>query len=370
MKLKITHGLPIGCSKCVIPENYAGARFYSVDNNPTCNFCLNHQEREFLGEQQLIADLSLEDEEQVGVTVSGGKDSLYTWMWLVDNLGPEKVVAFNHNKIGFVHPLAQENLKRSEKILGSELMQFHDEKMLPRFRNNLAALLSRPDSAMVRVALCAGCRIGISGKMFELGKNKNISKFVSSASYLELAPFKAALMKAKSDGSEKEGLLIGLNENPLYNQGDSLEAIMIDDEHCHETQLSGKKGFRLYPEIRYFDFTDYIPNIPSKYEKIVKERLGWQRPERSWHFDCMIESFKDLFYYGILGYTETDFKLSSMIRYNLISREEAIKQLLEARRKIINSREGIFSLMQDLGVRGLISQVNDFYRNSSFLSEK
>jgi glucosamine--fructose-6-phosphate aminotransferase (isomerizing) len=367
--LKIEVGLPLGCDRCVLPEGYAGAIFINKNGETVCNFCLDYKEPTFLGGEQLIQDLDLKENEQVGVTVSGGKDSLYTWMWLVENLGVDKVVAFNHQKVGLVHPIAEENLGRAKDILGSELIQVRDEEMLPRFRKNLAVFLAKPDPAMVRVALCAGCRVGISGSLFSIGEARGITKFVSAASYLELAPFKAATIKAKGGGDEREGLLVGLAENPLYDHDDNIRVIMLEDDHCHKTQLTGGGSFRLYPNIRYFDFDQYFPNIPSHTEAEVKEKLGWARPERSWHFDCLIEQFKDSFYYGLVGYTETDFNLSAQIRHGLLTREEAVQQLLQAREKVINSRVDIFNLMRQLNVEHLIPQVKGFYQTSPFLSE-
>lgn len=363
------NGLPFACEKCVLPKGGAGVNFFHNGNSgKICNFCSEHQEPTFLGEERLICDLNLDTNEQIGITVSGGKDSLYVWMKLVDLLGSNRVIAFNHRKVGLVHPIAEENLARAEKILGSKLIQFSDAKMLPRFHKNLSALLANPDPAMVRVALCAGCRFGISGEMFALGEERDITKFVSAASYLELAPFKAAIMKSKGNGDEKTGLLKGVKENPLYYHSDNIQTIMQDDRHCHKTQLSGKKSFDLYPQIQYFDFDRYVPNVPSQYEAAVKERLNWHRPERSWHFDCLIESFKDIFYYGTLGYTETDYNLSAMVRHKLLSRNEAERQLLEYRKKLINSEEEIAELMNKLGVKSLIPQMENFYQNSVFLS--
>lgn len=366
---KTVSGLPFACEICVLPKGCAGVKFsYNGNGGKVCDFCSEHQEPSFLGDEQLVCDLDLGIGEQVGITVSGGKDSMYVWMRLVDLLGPDKVVAFNHRKVGLVHPIAEDNLARAEKVLGSELVQFSDTKMLPRFRKNLSALLANPDPAMVRVALCAGCRFGISGKMFALGEKRGIAKFVSAASYLELAPFKAAIMRSKGNGDEKAGLLRGIEENPLYCHSDNIQTVMLDDRHCHKTQLAGGESFDLYPQIQYFDFDRYIPNIPSQYEAAVKERLDWRRPERSWHFDCLIESFKDIFYYGALGYTETDYNLSAMVRHGLLSRDKAINQLLKYRTKLINSREEIIELMDKLGVKSLTSQMEDFYQNSVFLS--
>lgn len=363
-------GLSLGCNRCILPHSYTGATFRIENNETVCNFCLDHNESRFLGKEQFIRDLNLEKDEQVGVTVSGGKDSSYAWMWLVENLGAKKVVAFNHQKLGLVHPIAEDNLRKATTILGSKLIQVRDKKMLPRFRKNLAVFLAKPDPAMVRVAFCAGCRVGISGSLFSIGEARGITKFVSAASYLELAPFKAAIMKAKGEGNERQGLLVGLTENPLYNHDDNLKVIMLEDDHCHKTQLSGGGSFRLYPNIRYFNFDQYFPNIPSQIEAIIKEKLGWTRPERSWHFDCLIEQFKDLFYYGLLGYTETDYNLSAQIRHHLLTREEAVQQLIQARDVVINSRDNIFELMEQLKVGHLIPQVEEFYQTSPFLSER
>lgn len=133
--------------------------------------------------------------------------------------------------------------------------------------------------------------------------------------------------------------------------------------------MTGGGSFKLYPNIRYFDFDQYFPNIPAHTEAVVKEKLGWTRPERSWHFDCLIEQFKDLFYYGLLGYTETDYNLSAQIRYGLLTREEAVQQLLQARIKVIDSKSDIFDLMRQLEVGHLIPQVEEFYQTSPFLSE-
>jgi len=303
----------------------------------------------------------------VGVTVSGGKDSLYAWLWLVDHLGPDRVIAFNHDKLGMVHPLAERNLAAASEALGSELIRVQDLGFAPRFQANLKALLLKPDPAMVRVALCAGCRFGITGALFTAGRDRGITKFVNAASYLELAPFKPALMLAKGEGSERHGLLRGLSENAAYEHSDNHAVIMRDDDHCHETQLSNGAAAARYPGVQYFDFDEYLPNVPNHSESVVRQRLKWSRPARSWHFDCQVEVFKDVFYYGLLGYTETDNHLSALVRHGLASREEAVNRLEEARDLIIHGLPAVLSLMDELGTGDLQSVMTSFYDESPFL---
>lgn len=359
---------PIGCDECVLVEGYAGATFKRTTRGRICNFCRDFREREFLGKEALIENLSLKANEKIGVTVSGGKDSTYVWLWLCENFGSDRVVAFNHKKVGLVHPFAEKNLESARKELGSKLIQLVDHKFLARFKNNLRALLSQPDAAMVRVALCAGCRFGISGDLFREAAKLGIRRVINGASYLELAPFKRELLRIKGDGNETRGLLRGLEENTFYYLPGNLMTAIRDSEHRHTTHLSEGKGKRFYPNVTYLDFYRYFPNIPKKIEKEIVGKLGWQRPkEDDWHFDCLVAEFKDLFYYGMLGYSEIDYRLCEMIRYNIISRDAALTKLRRSRKQIIANIDPIFNFLRKIGSADLIPQLKRFIDRSKYL---
>ena len=218
------------------------------------------------------------------------------------------------------------------------------------------------------VALCAGCRYGITGNLYRLADEKyKIKKFVSAASYLELAPFKAELLKEKGNGNNKYGLLKGLIENEKYNFDDNIEIILNDDDLAYKSISNGKKTIsHEFKNYKLFDLDDYIENNPDEYEKAVTERLSWKRPEKSWHFDCIIEEFKDFFYYGTLGYTENEFKLSQMIRYNLISRDDALKEIYHYRNKMKNSLKTILQLLDELHLSYLNDEFIQFFKNSKY----
>ncbi|MFR1295502.1 MAG: hypothetical protein ACLSBH_08770 [Coprobacillus cateniformis] len=121
-----------------------------------------------------------------------------------------------------------------------------------------------------------------------------------------------------------------------------------------------------FKNYKLFDLDDYIENNPDEYEKAVTERLSWKRPEKSWHFDCIIEEFKDFFYYGTLGYTENEFKLSQMIRYNLISRDDALKEIYHYRNKMKNSLKTILQLLDELHLSYLNDEFIQFFKNSKY----
>lgn len=72
----------------------------------------------------------------------------------------------------------------------------------------------------------------------------------------------------------------------------------------------------------------------------------------------------------IAGYTETEFKLSQMIRYNLLTREEAIDQLESYYATMDNSIDNIIDLLESMDMEYLKDDVIKFYNNSKYFRKK
>lgn len=307
------------CTNCglllIYPESYNGTS--------TCNYCNKFNRKTFKGESALIQ--KLDSESLFAVTVSGGKDSLYVWNWAVSTFGPEKVIAFNHHKTNAVDPLAIQNIASASKILNSKVVYINDDTFFPRFLRNLKTYIHNPNPAILRAVICAGCRFGISHLIFEECKKYDIQKVVNGSSYLELAPFKGHAMKSLGNGNETRGLLNGLSACDDYLTQDNLSTIIQDHFNCHAAHLSNKKNI---DGIEYIDFFDYLENKPNEIRETAISKLDWKHPDnQTWHFDCVVENFKQLFYYLAYGYTELDYKYSEMVRYGLLTRDDAIRQL-------------------------------------------
>lgn len=326
------------CTSCLLPHSYKSI-FFPKSSGGTCNFCLGHKRRIFKGVGMFIQDINLKEGERVGVTVSGGKDSIYVWSRLVELFGLKKVVAFNHSKNGFVHSLAITNLQQMESQLNSELVIVEDEDFQERFKYNFENFLKFPDPAMIKVILCMGCRFGIYGQMFKAGAKRNICKFVEGGSYLERCSFKFDLLEEKGRGSYKQGLLNGLDICGNRNR----ECVEIDHENWKSPKLFNQKGFLEYDSIQCFNFFQYFENNPDLIKAHVENVYGWSSPKRNWHFDCKMEIINDLLYLSFLGYTENDSNLSMMIRYGLLKRDEAMERIMDINRGIINSKEEVAS---------------------------
>lgn len=358
------------CDCCILPSNYKWSSAIIENNKRKCKYCQEFKIHRFLGKDSFISDLDLKDNERVCIAVSGGKDSVFAWKKLVEMLGSDKVVACAYVKNRLTHKYAIENIKEASRILNSKCYILEDSDAYIRFKKNLESLLNKPDPSMVRVALCSGCRYGITKNIYDYIYDKEgITKYVSAASYLELAPFKEELLIEKGLGSSKDGLIKGLLENDGYSFGCNKDIILRDHDFKYKGNLSTGGNFTNFGKYRLYDFDLYFENNPEEIEKEISRELNWKRPERSWHFDCLIEQFKDFFYYGLLGYTETNFKLSAMIRNNLISRVDAVNELKRYEEKLENSLCDIIDLMRELEVDYLIPKMKDFYSKSIYLNK-
>lgn len=349
------------CEKCGLLLSYPNA--INCDGQKVCNYCKGFKRKIFLGEEKLIKRLNSED--QIGVTVSGGKDSIYLWYWAVSHFGPDKVIAFNHRKVNATNDLAVENIQNATQILKSKVVIIEDYEFYPRLINNLNTYINNPNPAILRAVLCAGCRNGISNRIFEECRKYNIKKVINGASYLELAPFKGYHMAKYGDGSEIKGLLKGLMENVKYLTKDNLEVIIKDHYNCHLTNLSNKGNEY---NVEYINFFDYFDNNPREIKKVVISELNWKHPEdQTWHFDCIIEDFKQLFYYISYGYTELDYKYSEMVRYQLLSREAAIDLLNKGNIRIKHSYFKLRGFLQTVNYDEKTIQKFDQMCEMSFL---
>ena len=356
------------CQNCGMTCRYLNA-FHHSDRKTGCSICRDRGEKAFKGLEALKRDIDLQPGERIGVTTSGGKDSIHALSVMVDLFGSDRVAALTHHKVGLTDPIAEENLRKAVSILGTELITVEETKMQERFRRNLALLIRNPDPAMVRVVLCAGCRYGITEELYRKGEQAGIRKYVSAASYLELAPFKEELLAMHGEGDTDRGFEALMKRYREYDYDDNLFYIRRDNGYKYKSNRSDDRGGLKdrVNEYHLFDLDNYLENNPEQIERYVAERLGWQRNERSWHFDCIIEEVKDMFYYGMLGFTETDFKLAGMVRYGLMTVEEARRQLSIVRWQLEHSYPKMEQFFIRFGLSDSLTDLRRFYRESRYL---
>lgn len=354
-----------GCTACGLTAAY---QFDEIGKNGECKYCRGFERRSFKGKEKLLEDIALQPGEKIGVTVSGGKDSIYMLGVLQELLGADRILAFTFYRPGITSETAMDNVRKTVEKLGTELVVYTDREAYARFRRNFEILLEKPNAAAVRVLLCAGCRYGITAQLYAEGQKRNIRKYFSAASYLELAPFKEELLEALSPrGDSDDGLERLIAEYPALDYGDNLAIIRRDQHYKYKNNQTMRGHLLVGPDIQLFDFDDYFENNPELIEKTVIQRYGWRKTNRSWHFDCIIEDIKDVFYYGLLGYTEMDFKTAAMVRYGLLTKEQAHEIIAAFDRKIANSYGQMAECLKLHQLTHRMPQLDMFYKNSPYL---
>lgn len=362
---KLKPGGSSGCAVCGLTAAY---QFNEIGKTGECKYCRGFERRSFKGGEKLLEDLALQPGEKIGVTVSGGKDSIYMLGVLQELLGADLILALSFYRPGLTSETAMDNIRKTAGILGTELLTVTDREAYARFRRNFEILLENPNAAAVRVLLCAGCRYGVTARLYAEGQKRNIRKYFSAASYLELAPFKEELLEALSPrGDSADGLERLIAEYPALNYDDNLAIIRRDHHYKYKNNQTMRGQLHVGPDIQLFDFDDYFENNPEQIEKTVIQKYGWQKTNRSWHFDCIIEDIKDVFYYGLLGYTEMDFKTAAMVRYGLLTAERAHEIIAAFDRKIANSYGQMAEFLKQHQLTHRMPQLDMLYKNSPYL---
>jgi len=359
-----TQGRP-GCAACGLTAAYP---FAAIDKNGECKYCRGFVRRSAKGKEGLLKDLALQPGERIGVNVSGGKDSIYMLGVLQELLGAERILVLTYYRPGITSEIALDNVRRTAEILGTELLVYTDGEAYARFRRNFELLLENPRAEAIRVLLCAGCRYGITAQLYAEGQKHHVRKYISAASYLELAPFKEELLEALSPrGDGEDGLERLIREYPALDHGDTLEVIRRDHHYKYKNNETLRGQLPVSPDIRLFDFDDYFENDPERIEKAVVQKYGWRKTDRSWHFDCIIEDIKDVFYYGLLGYTEMDFKAAAMVRYGLLTLDRAQEIVALHNRKIADSYAQMAERLRQHRLAHMLPQLDSFYQSSPYL---
>ena len=186
--------------------------------------------------------------------------------------------------------------------------------------------------------------------------------------FAALAPMAGVADRAMREICRENGAAYAVGELASakgISLGDKKSATYLsvsDTERPYGSQLFGCE-----PEVMAEAAKMAEQNNPDFIEQELKQKFNWKSTERSWHFDCIIEEFKDMFYYGLLGYTETNFKLAAMVRYNLISKQDAQESIRKSNEDLKHSYTKMENMLKEYGMADSISDLKAFYQSSKYL---
>jgi hypothetical protein len=345
------------CTNCILPESYPGIKF---DDAGVCNYCLNHTKWSYKGKPAL--DEFLEPFCNRGVKydcvvgVSGGRDSSYMLYYLIKEYDLS-IIAYTADH-GFIPEIAKRNMKTMTDSLGVELVTEEHDYLRKCVTNNVSAWLEKPSPAMVPM-ICSGCKFGGPRGLLEFAKKNRIPLVaVGIDTPVERANLKQAFFATNPVGrnfgnnrtlSMLSGLTYEFARNPSYFSQSSI-AVYVKEYFYFFTLEALQK--RLYPEQTILNLYQYIEWNEDTILTTLKNELGWQLDPRSastWRFDCRLSYLKNYLYRESLGFTEKDDGYSTMIRENMITRDEALERI-----KVENiiPEDILIELLEDIGLSG------------------
>ncbi len=305
-----------------------------------CNYCLDHKKWSYMGKEKL--DEFLEPFRNKGerydcvVGVSGGRDSSYMLYYLATEYDL-RAVAYNADH-GFIPEVAKANIKRMTDTLGVELVTEETDLLKRCVKNNVSAWLRRPSPAMVPM-ICCGCKLGGPRGLLEFAKKNKIPLVaVGIDTPVERANLKWGFYAANPlsryvRNNRQLSLLIGLlyelAKNPLYLVPKAIPVYVGEYLYYFNLNIEGIQGLR-YPDQTILNLYRYVEWNEDKILSMINTELGWrQDPDSawSWRFDCKMSYLKNYLYLKSVGFTEKDDGLSTMIREDMITREEALERL-------------------------------------------
>lgn len=352
------------CSKCILPESIPGIHF---DRNGVCNYCHNNfPNYSPKGEEELLKFITNQIKQKSTadclVGLSGGKDSTFTLYTLKERFGL-KVEAFTYIHEGSTD-FSVKNAINVCKSLGVKhhIVSLKKEKHLRTFKGFFTAFTKKPSSTIAGMT-CVACKhLHIFG--MKIAKERGIPIVVWSNSPLEYPPFLALKYKADSTNQFQRESVVKGAVLLLYELSRTID-FPITFLKYFDVTLPGclaafptSKYLRYrYPSVVPLFFYDYIKWEPRKIKQIIQEKVHWENPTigEDWHSDCLFNYFKEYMFLKMFGASYTDAYLSNQIRYNLLTREEALTELKLSRE---NNLKGILYAIEKLNLNSLKNKID------------
>jgi len=292
------------CSACILPADYPNISF---DPSGRCNYCQKwfsrYQSIDFEAQMKLLANILSKYRGKTRpydclVGISGGKDSCYSAYLLKKfNMNPLGYTFDN----GFLTESALENIHKTVDALsiGHIFVRPNPEYMKSLYRKFL----------LTTGEFCTVCNIGIRSALYRVARGYGIKLVVSGHSNRTEANSPKEFYTS-STGYFKNAMRNSLSKKEIYG-------------HMYYSQLR-----RIFWHLTKTPFFLQMPSyVPWKEEELVKEleeKFNWQGMFGEQHKDCRMSDAKEYLKLKKFDVTEYTAKLSSLIRDNQMTKEQAL----------------------------------------------
>jgi hypothetical protein len=312
------------CNRCILPETYPLIQF---DSNGVCNICGQFTPYHSLGHQEL-REIVDRYRKPTGydciVALSGGRDSTYALYYVVVKLGLRPLAVTCDN--GFMPEQIRENISHCVKILNVDHINYIFNYTIRNFASFLSCWTMLPDPAIVSF-LCNGCMTGITNGLTRIARDNNISLIIGGGGEPEKS-FAEPLLGIGGGLLNRQlsllcGTIVRLVRNPSL-----LLRFPVLLSFCREAYY--RFYYKRSRDLAYPYIFHYISWDEQTILNTIEKQLNWRKPNHSpttWRADCDIHLLKQYVYRETLGFTKNDELLSSMVRRNMLGRQDALRRL-------------------------------------------
>lgn len=317
------------CVRCVLPESPPDI---VLNEEGVCNICLNHD----AAERSSVANANRGMLESDFIKIldkhrgkyqydclcmlSGGKDSTAALYYVKEKykLNP-LVFTFNH---GFVPDEHIASARKTVEKLGVDFIYFQTSFMKDMFRKII--------ETKSRVVICPVCSLWYMLKTYEIAARFEIPIIISGWT------------KGQTTGGTRSVLSkCACDQNP-----DEFKSMSAATREFMEKHVKTDPKYRDFPmnmdEVITIAKKKYkskaivlsphwfVPGGPEDYVPVIKEKLGWDFPQRSYpkkSTNCDLNFLASALAVKNYGYSHYHIEMSNMIRMGLMTRDEALELL-------------------------------------------
>jgi hypothetical protein len=360
------------CSRCLLPETFP---FIQFDPGGVCNFCNHYQPRSRVNNLPELRKLTEPFRKNNGepdciVPFSGGRDSTFALHMIKNELGLNPL-AFTYDW-GMVTDLARRNIARVCGTLGVENIIVAADIRWKRqnIRKNISAWLKKPELGMVPLFMAGD-------KFFfyytnKLKKQAGITLNIWGINYLENTNFKTGFagVPPTHDKSRIYALTAADKIRLFRYVGKNL---VTNPDYFNQSVFDTFGSFvarYIAPKKDYFHFFDYYPWNEKEIERLIIGNYRWETAmdtKSTWRIGDGTASFYNYIYFTVAGFSENETFRSNQIREGMITREDAMKKIVEENRPRYESIKWYLEII-GLDFKPVIERINSIpklYRKSA-----
>jgi predicted glutamine amidotransferase len=325
------------CTCCILPETYP---FISFDEKGVCNFCRRYQKQVQHGEEALLKYLepfrSVIGKPDCLVGLSGGRDSSYGLHLLKTKYGMNPVA------YTFDWGLTTETSRRNQSLMCSALGVEHIIRAAnltqkrSYIQKNVNAFLRRPHLGMVPIFMSGDKEFYEYGRTLKKETGVNLTVFCAGHS-LEQRDFFTGFCGVDENIANNKRLFHFTFQNKLKLAAFYATQYILNPAYFNQSFSDSLKSF-IYSFIYRDDFLylyEYVPWNEAEIEKTLAQ-YGWEHDtaygRNQWRMGDGQTAFTNYIYLSVAGFSEFDNYRSNQIREGMISRDEALKAVVEDNR--------------------------------------